>query len=190
MEKGPSTIGAAMPSFAWPWEEEVEWRVGNSNPTSANVASSTIFIQWTDHVSFSALCWWLPEKRFIFTLTRPPSHSSMREKRGHKRLAQPTQNVKVGRSVKTSSQHISLEARLPPNGGPNRQRGRDVATKRSGATQKHTTPGIHWSPPTQLLIWPLKAYVLGEEGSKNRGFRGQKMGASFPLLELSVLRKR
>ena len=38
---------------------------------------------------------------------------SMREKRGHKRLAYATQNVRVGRSIKTSSQHISLEARLP-----------------------------------------------------------------------------
>ena len=29
--------------------------------------------------------------------------------------------------------------------------------------QKHTTPGIRWSSPTQLLVWRLVAY-LGESG--------------------------
>ena len=29
--------------------------------------------------------------------------------------------------------------------------------------QKHTTPGIRWSSPTQLLVWRLAAY-LGESG--------------------------
>ena len=29
--------------------------------------------------------------------------------------------------------------------------------------EKHTTPGIRWSSPTQLLVWPSLVY-LGESG--------------------------
>ena len=57
-------------------------------------------------------------------------------------------------------------------------------------SKKHTTPGIRWSSPTQLLIGLSKAYVLGYEGSKNRGCRDPKTSASLPLLVSSVLRKR
>ncbi|KAK4101783.1 hypothetical protein N658DRAFT_448029, partial [Parathielavia hyrcaniae] len=39
----------------------------------------------------------------------------------------------------------------------------DGVPEKRDRDQKHTTPGIRWSSPTQLLIRPLPAY-LGESG--------------------------
>jgi len=58
-----------------------------------------------------------------------------------------------------------------------------------GEQQKHTTPRIRWSSPTQLLVRLSKAYVFGEEGSKNRGSRDPKTGASFPLVSAVRFKK-
>ncbi|KAK0630386.1 hypothetical protein B0T17DRAFT_219707 [Bombardia bombarda] len=35
--------------------------------------------------------------------------------------------------------------------------------QKESKTKKHTTPGIRWSSPTQLLVWPSLAY-LGQSG--------------------------
>ena len=36
--------------------------------------------------------------------------------------------------------------------------------------KKHTTPGIRWSSPTQLLVWPSQRLSVGCLGSKNGRF--------------------
>ena len=34
-----------------------------------------------------------------------------------------------------------------------------IEKKRTKGSKKHTTPGIRWSSPTQLLVWPSLAYL-------------------------------
>ncbi len=60
----------------------------------------------------------------------------------------------------------------------------------SEETQKrHTTPGIRWSSPTQLLIWPLQAY-LGESGRDPKFSYGSwSCVQSMPKVEARSSRK-
>ncbi|KAK0631591.1 hypothetical protein B0T14DRAFT_501944 [Immersiella caudata] len=38
--------------------------------------------------------------------------------------------------------------------------------------QKHTTPGIRWSSPTQLLVWPSDIFLVCEKGPDIQGAKG------------------
>ena len=66
----------------------------------------------------------------------------------------------------------------------NKKKGKKRKKKENEREKKHTTPGIRWSSPTQLLVWPSLAYLWesGRDPEFSSGYGRMCFWSVFPAV--------